>query len=400
MPRYVYKAISAAGRITRGEMDASSIMDLELRLRRMDFDLILARPSRRILSGLSMQIPVRERVHFCFHLEQLLRAGLPLLDALSDLRDSTTHERLKMVIGSLVDSIGGGKSLSQAMAGHPQVFDTVFLALVHAGETSGELPHVLEQINHMLKREDELSSFLRKLCLYPGFVLAVTLGAVIVSMTFVVPELAKLFRAIGAPLPTHTRTLLAISNLVSQHGLALAWVSLSATLASVTAIRRHPVAAYRWDQFKLALPFVGEVYRKIILARFSALFALLYASGIPVIETLGISRGVVANRVLGNALDEARELISQGRNLSGAFSASAVFPALVVRMLKLGEQTGSLDTSLRNVSHFFERDVRESIARFQILLEPILILVMGGLMLWIAAAILGPIYDVITKMKI
>jgi len=400
VPRYAYKAISARGRITRGEMDAPNIIDLELRLSRMEFDLIVARPARQALSRLSMPIPLRERVHFCFHLEQLLRAGVPLIDALTDLRESTTHGRLRVVIGSLVESIEGGKSFSQALAEHPRVFDAVFRSLINAGETSGNLPHVIEQISDMLKREDELSSFLRKLCIYPSFVLGVTLCAVLVSMTFVVPELAKLFRATGTPLPAQTQALLTLSGIVSQHWLALGGFALSAGLIIIALVRKHSGAARRWDQLKLALPIVGEVYRKIILARFSALFALLYSSGIPVIETIGVARGVVSNRVLGSALEEAGVLISQGRSLSGAFAVSAVFPSLVVRMLKLGEQTGSLDTSLRNVSHFFERDVRESIARFQVLLEPILILFLGGLMLWIATAILGPIYDVITRMKI
>ncbi|NSL56634.1 type II secretion system F family protein [Uliginosibacterium aquaticum] len=399
MALYAYKAMNPGGRLVQGQIEALNLVDLEMRLKRMELDLINGSPARHSLASGLGRMPVRERSLFCFHLEQLTRAGVPLIEALIDLRDSTDHPRMRAVIANLVESIEGGRSLSQALSEQGNVFDPVFCSLVRAGETSGNLPDVLRELNEALKREDELSSYVKKLTIYPGFVLSVTLLAVFVSMVYVVPELAKLFRSTGVALPLQTRLLMGTSRIVSNW-----WPLILATLASLVVIlasliRTRPDAARRWDAFKLGLPIVGNVYRKIILSRFANLFAMMYASGISIIDTIRVAQDVVGNRVLRDALERVEQLIAEGQNVTMAFAATGIFPPLVVRMLRVGEHTGSLDQALRNVSYFYERDVRESIANLQAMLEPLLILLLGGLMMWVALSVLGPIYDVITKMK-
>lgn len=400
MAIYAYKAMNPGGRLVQGQLEALNLVDLEMRLKRMELDLITGNPARHTLSGSLGRMPVRERSLFCFHLEQLTRAGVPLIEALIDLRDSTEHPRMRAVIASLVESIEGGHSLSQALSEHGRVFDPVFCSLVRAGETSGNLPDVLHELNEALKREDELSSYVRKLTIYPGFVLSVTLLAVFVSMVFVVPELVKLFRSTGVALPLQTRLLMSVSQLIADYWPLLlgGLLGLGATLFSL--IHNRPGAARRWDAFKLGIPVIGSVYRKIVLSRFANLFAMMYASGIPIIDTIRVAQDVVGNRVLRDALERVEQLIAEGQNVTGAFSATGIFPPLVVRMLRVGEHTGSLDQALHNVSYFYERDVRESIANLQAMLEPLLILLLGGLMMWVALSVLGPIYDVITRMKV
>lgn len=400
MAIYAYKAMNPGGKIVNGQLEALNLVDLDMRLKRMELDLITGAPARQGLNAGLGGLPVRERSLFCFHLEQLTRAGVPLIEALVDLRDSTEHPRMRSVIASLVESIEGGRSLSQALSEHGKVFDPVFCSLVRAGETSGNLPAVLHELNEALKREDELASYVSKLTIYPGFVLSVTLLAVFVSMIYVVPELAKLFRSTGVALPLQTRLLMGVSNLISNYWPIMLGTAAASITILVSLVNTNPEAARRWDAFKLGLPIVGNVYRKIILSRFANLFAMMYASGIPIIDTIRIAQDVVGNRVLRDALERVEQLIAEGQNVTAAFAATGMFPPLVVRMLRVGEHTGSLDQALHNVCYFYERDVRESISNLQAMLEPLLILLLGALMMWVALSVLGPIYDVITKMKV
>jgi type IV pilus assembly protein PilC len=397
---FAYKAMDQSGRIVRGEVDALNVFDLEVRLKRLDLDLIVGKESVRSLPFATGRVPVRERIHFCFHLEQLLRSGVPLVDALADLRDSTDHVRMREVIAGTVESIEGGRSLSQALSEHGQIFDPVFCSLVRAGEASGNLPEVLSELTEVLKREDELGAYVYKLAIYPTIVLAVTLLAVFVAMIYVVPELARLFRSSGVALPLHTRMLIAISGFTVRFWPALVAGCGAGTAAAVLLVRTSPTAAHAWDRLKLRLPLFGDVYRKIILSRFANLFAMMYSSGIPIVDTIRISQDIVGNLVIKGALERIEQLIVEGQNITGAFFSAGLFPPLVIRMLRVGEHTGSLDQALQNVSYFYERDVRESIGRLQALLEPLLILVLGAVMLWVALSVLGPIYDVITKMKV
>jgi len=345
------------------------------------------------------QIPLRERIHFCFHLEQLSRSGVPLIEALADLRDSTEHPRMRSVIGTVVESIEGGRTLSQALGEHGTTFSPVFCSLIRAGETTGNLPEVLKELTESLKREDELASYVKRLTIYPSIVLLVTLAAVVVSMLYVVPELAKLFRSTGVELPLQTRLLIGLSNLFRHYWAIILPGIVACGIGIVALVTTNQAAALRWDAIKLALPLWGPVYRKIILSRFASLFAMMYASGIAIIDTVRVAQDVVGNRVLRQALERVEQLIAEGQNVTSAFTSVGLFPPLVIRMLRVGEHTGSLDQALHNVSYFYERDVRESIERLQVMLEPILILLLGGLMMWIAMSVLGPIYDVITRMK-
>lgn len=399
MAIFAYKAMNPEGRVIRGETDAMNLVDLELRLKRMNLDLISGRAARNVALHRLAQIPLRERIHFCFHLEQLSRSGVPLIDALTDLRDSTEHPRMRSTIGTVVEAIEGGRTLSQALGEHGAVFSPVFCSLIRAGETSGNLPEVLKELTESLKREDELASYVKRLTIYPSIVLMVTLAAVVVSMLYVVPELAKLFRSTGIALPMQTRLLIGLSDLFRHYWAIILPMLAACGIGVVALIRSNRAAAMRWDAIRLSLPLWGPVYRKIILSRFASLFAMMYASGIAIIDTVRIAQDVVGNRVLRQALERVEQLIAEGQNVTAAFTSVGLFPPLVIRMLRVGEHTGSLDQALHNVSYFYERDVRESIERLQVMLEPILILLLGGLMMWVAMSVLGPIYDVITRMK-
>lgn len=399
MTVFAYKAMNSGGRTVRGELDAINLVDLEMRLKRMDLDFINGQALKR--GGMFQAAPIgrRDLINFCFHMEQLTRSGVPILDALSDLRDSTEQPRLREIIASVIESIEGGRTLSQAMSEHPKVFDVVFCSLIRAGESTGNLPDVLLNISESLKRDDELASYSRKLIIYPVIVSLLILAALGVSMVFVVPELAKLFQSFGRELPLHTRILIAISNFVA-HYWAVLLVAIAATVIALKiAVGTRPAARFKLDEIKLKLPLVGPILRKIILARFAGTFAMMYSSGIAIIDAIRASEDIAGNAVLREGLHRVGNLIAEGQNVSNAFQNTGLFPPLVVRMLRVGENTGALDSAMMNVNYFYNRDVRESIENAQAVLEPALTVILGALLLTVMLSVLGPVYDVITKLK-
>ncbi len=397
---FAYKAVTPDGRHVRGEMDAVNMVDLEMRLKRMEMDFVNGHPVKGSGHLGNQRIPRRELINFCFHLEQLTRAGVPILDGLTDLRDSTEHARFREVVAGLVENIEGGRNLSEAAEDYPAVFDTVFCNLLRAGETSGNLPHVLHEIIENLKRDDELAAFARKIAIYPTIVTFFILTALSVALIFLVPQLKSLFRMAGQELPLATQLLIGASDFLVSYWWLLLAILVVAGIAIQTAIRTTPSARRSWDSLMLNLPLIGDVRRKVILARFSGLFAMMYGAGIPIVNALQSAERVSGNILVAEGLQQVRERIGEGNNVSGAFASVPLFPPLVVRMLRVGENTGALDAALANVAYFYDRDVREAVDRMQAMIEPLLMVMLGALLLGIALAVLGPVYDIITKLPL
>lgn len=399
MKLHRYRAVDAEGRRHRGQLDATDLHDLEQRLHARGLLLIHGEACRPRLLGRN-RVPRRELIPFCFHLEQLLAAGVPPFESLAALREASQDVRMQRVVAALLADIEQGRPLSDAAARQPAAFSPVAVSLLRAGEQAGHLPQAVRDIGTALSREEELAGHARRLAIYPSIVGAVLLLAVIVALTQVVPELEKLLRSSGQSLPLQTRLLVGLSHALRDWGWALL-LGLAAALAiTVQALARSEALRVRADGLKLALPLVGAILRKLALARFAALFATLYAAGINVIDALRASEDATGNLALREGLRHARRSIEQGRPISAAFESAGVFPALVTRMLGLGEQTGALDTALTKVANLYQRDVAEGIARLQTAAEPLITLLMGGLLLWIASAVLGPIYDLITRLPV
>ena len=394
-----YKAVSAEGRMIYGRLDAINAVDLEMRLKRMELDLVTATQlAPKTLFG-GRKIPRPELINFCFHLEQLSRAGVPLLEGLTDLRDSIEHPRFREVIAGLIESIEGGQTMSQGMSAHPDVFSQVFINLIRAGEGSGQLPEVLVSLTESLKWEDELASHTKKLLMYPAFVATIVLAATFFLMIYMVPQLKMFVKNMGQSLPVHTQVLFFISDLLVDYWYIFLTLPVIAVVILQLVLRSNPLARLRLDGIKLGLPVVGPILKKIILSRFANTFAMLYASGIPILESIRTTQDIVGNLAIRQALQRVEQSIREGRNVASAFHDVGMFPPLVVRMLRVGENTGGLDKALLNVSYFYTRDVKESVSRAQALIEPMLTLFMGALLGWIMLSVIGPIYDIISKIK-
>ena len=397
---YAYKAIDASGRSVLGRADAANLHDLEQRVRRMGLDLVVGAPARgRSASAAHASMRRQDRIHFCFHLEQLIAAGIPILDALSDLRDSAENHRLRAVIAAAADAVEGGQTLSQALAEQPEAFGKVFVGLVRVGEQTGKLPEVLKSLAAQMKWEDELAAQTRRIMLYPAFVGGIVALVTVFLMIYLVPQMTGFLRNVGQEVPLQTRILVEVSAFFVDFWWAIIACPIAAWFAIRATARADPSIQYALDRYKLALPFVGPIVRKIVLSRFVSSFALMYASGITVLDAIRSSEDLVGNRPLAAALRTAGQQIAEGKTIAAAFEDTGLFPPLVVRMLRVGENTGALDTALANVGYFYDRDVREAIGRMQAMVEPVLTLVLGAILGWVMLAVLGPVYDSIARLR-
>ncbi|MDR2925694.1 MAG: type II secretion system F family protein [Azoarcus sp.] len=398
MRRYRYRACDAHGRITRGELDGESPAGIEAELHGRGLEPLHIKPARPSWLAGQRRIPRRELIHFCFHLEQMLGAGVPILDVLADLADGPGHSGIKAVASGLRAEVERGQPLSAAMKQHPQAFDEVFRCMLRAGELTGDLAPVLRQMAADLARADELRANARKIAIYPLVVGGVLSVAVVVALTMVVPQVATLFQSSGQTLPLSTRLLVALSSGFRQYGWLLPPTLIVLFIALRVAATRNPLLRRRLHALALRLPLTGAITQRLALARAASLIAMLYASGITVIDAITSAARTTPNLAIRHGIETAGAHIAAGRGIASAFEDTGLFPRLVTRMLSVGEQTGRIDSALGQLVYFYERDAREAIERLQASIEPALTVVMGLLMLWIAIAVLGPIYDIITHM--
>ncbi len=402
MPSFRYKAIDRNGHSVRGGMDAVNDVDLESRLKRMGLDLIHAAEvdRRTSIMATASRITRQDLINFCFDMEQMSRAGIPMADGLRDLRDTLEHPRFREVLTTLCEDMESGKVLSQCLAAHPEVFDKVFVSLIRAGEQTGRVSEVFRNLADALKWQDELSSQTKKLLIYPAMVLLVVTAVIIFLLAYLVPQVTTLLRTMNVDMPVQTRVLIFASQGIKSYWPLLLALPVLLAAGIAIAIRRNPVAAYWWDYGKLRLPVVGPILQKIILARFANFFALMYESGITILDALKTSEEIVGNKYVADGLMRAGQQVSAGQNLTESFHDLGLLPALVLRMLRVGESTGALDTALRNVNYFYTRDVRESVDKALRLLEPTLTMGLGVVMALIMWSVLSPVYDILGKLKL
>jgi type IV pilus assembly protein PilC len=397
MPSYRYRAVDANGTIIDGTLEANNEHALESLLRQSGAELLRCAEQGKGLFKRKRRVPRKELIGFCFHMEQMTRAGLPILEALADLRDSVGHDDFREVLGNLIAAVEVGKTLSQAMAEYPHVFDDVFVNLVAVGEESGEMPAVLLKLTESLKWQDELISKAKTVTMYPAFVGTVVVGVMLFMMLYVVPQMVDFIREMGQELPFHTRALIAFSGFLVNHWWwAVPTPPLLLFLAKIFADHNEEFR-FKVDAIKLRAWYVGPIMSKVLLSRFASYFALCYGAGLDVLSSLRISEDIVGNAVIRDGIKQISASIADGKPLSQSIESTNLFPPLVVRMVRMGESTGALDSALANVSYFYDREVTESIDRLKAMIEPAMTVILGAIMAWIMLSVLGPIYETISS---
>ena len=402
MPDYRFKTIDAVGKIRSDTMVASNPMELEKRLGTMGFDLLSYKEQSKAAKSAfrSKTISRRELINFTFHIEQLIKSGVPLIDSLKDIRDSIDYSHFTDVLQTVIDDIEGGKTLSLALAQHPSIFDKVYVTLVRVGEETGQLAEVLKDLAETIRWQDELISQTKKIMIYPVIVSVIVLLVVSFLMIYLMPQLLPFIRNLGTEIPLHTKILIDISDVfVNYWYLIFSFPVVFIFGVKYVANSNHKVRYYL-DGVKLKLWLFGPMMTKIKLARFANYFAMMYSAGITVLDALKISEDMVDNLVLEESINEARISISEGVIISESFAAVGVFPSMIVRMLKVGEDTGAMDEALLNVSYFYNREVKESIEKIEPAILPVLTVILGGIMMWIMMAVLGPVYDAVAGVSI
>ena len=401
MAVFVYRAIDSTGRLSAGRMPALNERELEARLRNAGLEVIKAAPmkSRRLFA--IGRAPRKELINFCFHMEQTLRGGVLITDALADLIDGVSHAGFRDIVTVLLEAVRDGSPLSSAMAEFPNTFDEVFIGLIRAGEHSGQLADAFAKLAASLKWLDELASQVKKLLTYPAFTITVLIGVTAFMLMYLVPQLATFIKSMSGELPFQTRMLLGLSDVMVRHwGKLLLVPALLAATGFLMLRFGSETLRLRVDLFKLRMPVLGGVIERVVLARFAALFGMLYASGVPILKSLEVCQAAAGNRWVARGIGQVQNEIVQGRGLTDAFERVGLFPSLVLRMVRIGETTGELDKSLANVSYFYNREVQETIARVQALIEPTLTVALGLLLGWLMMSVLGPIYDLLGKIKV
>lgn len=399
MPTYNYIALNEKGRKIRGNMTAANEIDLEDRLSVIGLDLIDNKIVKETMGSARAKVTLQDLIIFCIHIEQLERAGVPILESIADIRDTSENDGIKGVMAEVYESIRGGEMLSAALAEHPKIFDKVFVSLVQAGEKSGNLNEVFHHLAHHLKWVNSIQRRIKKAIYYPVFLLFLMSGIVALMMLFVIPKLSTFLEAQDFELPLYTKALIATSNFFVDYW----YIVFSAPFVIIFVLKILSKFSdnfnYNVDNFKLNIPYIGGTIRKIELARFCHFFGVMYKSGIGILECLDVANNVINNRVIGENVNVIKNSVSEGNSLTESLRISNQFPNLVIRMFKVGEESGNLDTTLENINFFYDREVEDAVSNMVGVIQPALTIIMGGIMMWVSIAVFGPLYNSFSNMS-
>ena len=401
MPHYKYKAIDAKGKFILGSLDAGNVPDLEFRLEKMEMDLVTF---KQIEHGSDLfgrnKIGRRDLINFAFYLEQLTRAGVPILEGLADLRDGEENPSFRDVVTGVIEAIEGGNTFSEALGLYPKIFDDVFVSLIKVGERSGKMSEVLVDITNTLKWQDELIAKAKKIMTYPAVSGSLVLAVLMFMMIFLVPDIMSGIVGLGGEIPFETRALMATSQFLVDFWYLVIATPVMAFFVITYFYKTSSKARFWIDGMLLRIWIIGPVSEKIKISRFTRYFALMFASGITVLDAINLSKSVVSNSVLEDGIDRAWQQISEGASISESFKNIGIFPPLVVRMLRVGESSGQMDKSLNNVSYFFDRDINDSIDKLEPMVQTAMMATIGIFVLWLVMSVMGPIYDTISTIQI
>jgi type II secretory pathway component PulF len=405
MPVFLYRARDHSGGLVTGSIESSRREDVALQLDHLGYIPVgiqeqgLKRGSllKRDLFN-SKNVSQDEMIVFTRQLHTLFSAGLSITYAFQALMDQTENSWFKVVNGQILASIEGGCSLSEAMAKHPKIFDSLYVNMVKAGEEGGILDSTLDRLAQMLEHSKETQERIRAASRYPKIVIIALLFAVVILLTFVIPQFVKLYSGFKVPLPLPTRILIGANTVFHDYWFVLLAVGLAGYWGVRTYIRTGS-GQWNWDNLKIKLPVFGPIFLKTALSRFARVFGNLTRSGLPVLQTLEMVSMVVGNVVIAKVVGDIRDSARKGKGLVEPMKGSRVFPPIVIQMMAIGEETGKVEEMLLKVSEYFDRDVEYAIKNLSASMEPILLVGVGGMVLFLALAVFMPWWNLISVFK-
>jgi type II secretory pathway component PulF len=347
---------------------------------------------------LGQSIKPEELIVFTRQLQTLFSAGLSITYSLQALIDQSENLFLKGAVTRILADIEAGSSLSDAMAQHPKIFDSLYINFIKAGEAGGILDSTLDRLALILEHAKETDERIRAAIRYPKIVLFSLLFAVIILLTFVIPQFVKLYSGFKVPLPLPTRILIGADHLFHAYWIVFLIIGIGVTFGVKTYIDTES-GRMKWDRQKIKLPVFGNIFLKTALSRFARIFGNLTRSGLPILQTLEMVSMVVGNAVIAKVVNDVRESVRKGKNLVEPMEISGVFPPIVIQMMAIGEETGKLEEMLIKVSDYFDRDVEFAVKNLASSIEPILLFAVGGMVLFLALAVFMPWWNLISVFK-
>ncbi|HWB39461.1 MAG TPA: type II secretion system F family protein [Candidatus Saccharimonadales bacterium] len=400
MPTFTYTAKTAAGATQKGTIEARDKEAAFASLRAQHLHPVIVKPVRKGMN-MSMNITLpgssgiktKDLVIFTRQFATMVNAGVPLLRSLNTMRDQTESVALKGILEEVSSDVQGGTSLSDALAKHPKAFSAVYVNMVRAGESGGILDQIMNRLANQVEKDSAIVSKLRGAMIYPSVICLVALGAVGFLMVAIIPKITSILTQNGGKLPIQTKLLIDISSFLIHDWFILIG-AIIALVVGFKLISRNPKGKLALHKLQLKLPIFGTVITKVNIARFARTFSSLMGAGVTVIESLTVTADSLNNLVIRNAIMQAVDEIKAGHSIADSLSndaASKVLPKILVQMAAVGEETGQMDTVLTKVADFYEEEVDVVIDSISAIIEPVLIVFLGGVVALIAASVIGPL---------
>ena len=402
MPLYAYKARGTRGDAVEGTLEAASSDAAAARLMEgglTPVDIVpAAEPkgagllNRDLNDIFPPKVTLADLIQFSRQMHSLLRAGVPILTALTGLAGNTRNPTLARAIADINASLGAGRDLASSLSQHPDIFSLFYVSLVRVGETTGRLEEIFEQLAFYLEREKHTREQVKSALRYPTFVLTAIAIAIVIINIFVIPAFASTFARFGADLPLATQALMGLSSFMVNHWPALL-IGLVVAFLGLRHWLRTPQGRYRWHKLQLRLPLIGPVLYQATMARFSHLFAMAQRSGVPLITALSVVARALDNDYAEERILTMRDGIERGDSITRTAAATGVFDPLVLQMLAVGEESGNLDQLLQEIADYYNREVDYAITKLSAAIEPILTIVIGLLVLVLAIGVFLPMWN-------
>jgi type IV pilus assembly protein PilC len=397
MPLFSYQATNSGGKTVQGTITATDKTTALNLMTKQGLKPISVEIKSNVKKGgkgfFKPKVKITDLVLFTRQLSTMVSAGVPLLRSLTTMRDQVENPTLREIISDMIKDVQSGVSLADAMAKHPDVFSDIFVNMIRAGEAAGIVDDILKRLATQVEKNASMRKKIKSASTYPIVLLTLTIGAFMGLMIFIIPRIAAILKDIGgedAKLPVITQVMISISSFMTNYW----YIVIGGGFLIIFLIRRYiktPAGRYQFHALVLKIPILKNLVTKISVARFTRTFAALIGAGVSVVEALRVTSRAIGNDVYRKAIEEAANKVINGEQLSQAIEGNKLFPGIVPQMLAVGEETGQTDIVLVKVADFYDEEVDAIIDSLSSILEPVMIVIMGGMVGLVAASVMGPI---------
>jgi len=405
MQTFSYRGRTSQGNEVSGTLEASNAQAAAIQLQNQSIVPVAIRElEAKPASLLNLNVSFRKKVKYddlimlCRQMRALTRAGVPIIQAIAGLADISKSDLIKEALSDINVRLATGSSLANAMGAHSNIFNTMFVSMIHVGENTGRLEDAFSKLISHIEMERDTRNRMTQAMRYPMFVVSAMFIALMIVNMFVIPQFAKVFTKVGAELPVPTQILVTVSNFTVDYW----WLVIGTIVGgSVGFVRYIDTESGRlwWDEIKMKIPIIGSIFEKIALSRFARSFAMTFESGVPVLQALSIVGPTVGNEYIASHIDSIRRGVERGDSLARTSSAAGIFSDLVVQMITIGEETGSLDRLLHDVADFYDEEVDYDLKGLADAIEPIILVFLGILVLVLALGVFLPMWELGSAMK-